>query len=123
VKTFVSPHWTLEYCIARSRLLSPLLYQAVKGAIDEIRKDDTSIAAITDTYKAFSNGRKQEEIAFDLYQNLIVREKISKPIVAQHMAKALEQKESVTAMDLSDEDSTKYLIDAIEYVTSNNNNQ
>ena len=122
VKTFVSPHWTLEYCIARSRTLAPLLYEAIKGAIDEMRKDGKSVAAFTETYEAFSNNRRQEDIAFDLYHNLIVDREISKPIVAQHLAKAL-QETDLRKTDLADSDSTGYLIDAIKYVTSGNNNQ
>jgi putative ATP-dependent endonuclease of OLD family len=121
VKAFVSPHWTLEYCIARSETLCPLLYQAIKDAIDEMRKDGKSIAAITDTYEVFSENREQKDIALDLCQNLIVRKEISKPIVAQHFTRLLEGAD-IERTDLMHEDSTKYLIDAIKHVTSNNNN-
>lgn len=122
VKAFVSPHWTLEYCLARSQSLSPLLYKAIQGAIDEMRQDDTSVAAITELYEAFSGDRRQEELAFDLYQNLIVRERISKPTIAQHMAKGL-QEANLSEADLADGDSTAYLMNAIKYVTLQNDNR
>ncbi len=98
------------------------MYQAIRRAIDELRTDDTSIAARKETYDAFSNGRKQEEIAFDLYGRLILGEKISKPIVAQHFAAAVE-KAKIDDTSLADKNSTGYLIDAIQYVTSGSNNR
>lgn len=122
VKTFISPHWTLEYCIGRSKALCALLHQAVKDAIDEIRKDGKSVAAITETYETFCKGKDQKNIAFDLYQKLIRDKSISKTIVAQHLAAAL-QEPNLCETDLADRDSTGYLIDAIKYVTSNNHDR
>jgi putative ATP-dependent endonuclease of OLD family len=122
VKTFVSPHWTFEYCIARSILLAEHLYQAIKDAIDEMREDGQSIAAITETYEVFSKDKTPKDIAFDLYHDVIVQKEVSKPIVAQHFAAGLE-KADIAEPSLSDKDSTGYLIDAITYVTSANNNQ
>lgn len=116
VETFVSPHWTLEYCIALSKELSPHLFEAVKGAIKEIKDDGRSITEITDTYTEFSKGKKPETIAFEMYNNLTVKKSISKPIIAQHLARILE-KQNITESELNDEDSTKYLIDAIKHVT------
>lgn len=121
VKTFISPHWTLEYCLARSKTLSPLLYEAIKGAIDEMREDDKSIATIADPYETFSKGRTQEDIAFELYQNQIVKRHISKPSVAQHLAQSIKEAH-LSEADLADDDSTGYLINAIKYATSDNNN-
>lgn len=121
VKTFVSPHWTLEYCLARSKALAPYLYEATKKAVAEMRKDGKSRAAISETYEEFSSSQSQEQIAFNLYKGLILDKDISKPIVAQHFA-AMLQNADVTRADLTDEDSTGYLLAAIEHVTSHNSN-
>ena len=118
VKTFVSPHWTMEYCLARSKVLAPLLYDAVKANMKARRK-------ASETYDEFSQGKSQERIAFDLYWGMILgkgKKPISKPIVAQQFAAALE-KAGIAKTSFADEHSTGYLIDAIRYVTSGNNNQ
>lgn len=117
VKTFVSPHWTSEYCIARSEQLAPYLFEAIKAAITEMQNDGRSISGVSESYENFSNGKGQDEVALRMYHDLIVRKKISKAIIAQHLAHILDDKDGISEDVLDDEDSTKYLIDAIKYVT------
>ncbi len=116
VKTFVSPHWTLEYCIAKSGELAPYLYEAIK----EMQEDGASIRdTLPATYTEFAKSKNQEDLALEIYNNVAPqnsRRRMSKAILSQHFARILE-KQNVTELKLNNKDSTKYLIDAIKYVT------
>ena len=116
VKTFVSPHWTLEYCIARNERLAPCLFRAIQRAILEMNNDGKSISPVEGDYRRFAKGESQEEIAMALYKHLILQKRISKAIIAQHFARIVERN-NIAETELNDEDSTKYLVDAIKYVT------
>jgi len=120
VKTFVSPHWTLEYCIARSGELAPHLYEAIKASIKEMQEDGASICdTLPATYTEFAKSKNQEDVALEIYNNIAPqnsRRRISKAILSQHFARILE-KQNITESELNNKDSTKYLIDAIKYVT------
>jgi len=67
-------------------------------------------------YRRFAKGESQEEIAMALYKHLILQKRISKAIIAQHFARIVERN-NIAETELNDEDSTKYLVDAIKYVT------
>lgn len=116
VKVFISPHWTLEYCIALNDKFAPFIFKATKEAVREMRKDRKSISEITEIYKDISNNKTPDQIAFNIYHCLIQEKKVSKTIIAQHLAKlALLRKCKITTSELNDRNSTKYLIDAIQY--------
>lgn len=121
VKTFVSPYWTLEYCIAKSTQLATFLFEAIKGAIKEMQQDGKTITDdLPATYTEFATGKNQESIALEMYSSQInrnERRRISKPILAQHFAKILEGKQ-IPKTALNDTNSTRYLIEVIKYVTS-----
>jgi putative ATP-dependent endonuclease of OLD family len=121
VKTFVSPHWTLEYCIARSETLAPLLFQAVKASIKEMNQDGDSISDdLPESYNDFANGKNQDMIALEMYGNQILRKeqsRISKTILAQHFARIISE-ENISEEDLNCINSTKYLVDAIKHATA-----
>ncbi|RYZ90613.1 MAG: ATP-dependent endonuclease [Proteobacteria bacterium] len=132
VQTFVSPFWTLEYCLASSVKLRKLFYKSVLEALLEQKRDEgksrlvpyeTAIANL-DTY---FNGWTQspEVIAYKIYCHIlngdtvlpgIAKDKISKSIVAQCFAKNLEADRTIT--DLTTESSIAYLINAINYACS-----
>lgn len=132
VKTFVSPFWTLEYCIVKSEKLRKIFYKSVLDALLDQKKDEGVTRlnhyedAITNLDTHFINWTLPvDEIAFKIYDHIlngntdiagIAKEPISKAIIAQKFAQNLE----IEAFDdLSTETSIDYLIKAIQYATSN----
>lgn len=127
VKTFVSPEWTLEYCIGLSSLVDDF-YKAVKQAkviqgadnngwdineidrrLNDIKTDDL------DNWRV--KGLSREEIAFKIYSMIISEtNKVSKAIVAQCFSKLLSEKskESIKLIIESDKN-LEYLVKAIKY--------
>ena len=71
VKAFVSPHWTLEYCIALSEKLRPHLYEAVTAAGEELYQDGKTGKRITEAFDDFSNDKDDKTFAFTLYYHFI----------------------------------------------------
>ncbi|NOQ23049.1 MAG: AAA family ATPase [Candidatus Aegiribacteria sp.] len=121
VKTFVSPYWTLEYCIGLSPLLSPILFEALRQAGLEMESDGYSGKKIDVEWASFSSGKLQTSIAFDLYTEFIgYGKRISKSIIAQHFAQLLEQNTGITKTALEDDTSISYLMDAIKYASRQN---
>lgn len=137
VKIFISPVWTLEYCIAKSIKLRPILLKAICLAqIDEhnwwwTKVDDiiqfvsehdfsTDNSEPNDIYLQISEWKKADW-STTLFDWLLYVDKISKSILAQHLAKLLEEQESLFFEELKDEiiwDENhwiKYLFDAIKY--------
>jgi putative ATP-dependent endonuclease of the OLD family len=132
VKTFVSPYWTLEYCIARSLKLRKLFYRSVLEALLEQKIDEGVQAlqpyhnAIADIENHFANWTEPAEtIAFSITQHIIhgfttlqvAKDEISKAIIAQHFASNL--KADNTIIDYKTELSLDYIFKAIEYAASN----
>jgi putative ATP-dependent endonuclease of OLD family len=132
VKTFVSPYWTLEYCIALSPNLRKLFYLSVLEALKEQKEDegiqnlDAYTSAISNIETHFNSwSETKEEIAFKIYNHIltgsnkvgVAKDKISKSITAQRFAHNLE---STDVGDLSSETSIKYLLNAINYASGNN---
>ncbi len=103
VKAYISPHWTLEYCIALSPKLAPHLYTALKNAIKELRDDGTSISEIALTYDEFAKDKSPEEIAYVIYQDYICKKKISKAVLAQQFAQVIDKDVSQDAIKDSPE--------------------
>lgn len=127
LKGFVSPHWTLEYCIALSSQLREMLYRAILLSEDEKKLDsnsnykvrtDAETTNLIDEYfrpNGVESQKSIEEIAFDLYYNKIKKPELSKAMVAQHLANLIEDSELV--IDETDP-SLKYLYDSIKHVTT-----
>jgi putative ATP-dependent endonuclease of OLD family len=131
VDTFVSPFWTLEYCIARSVKLRKLFYKSVLEALYEQKvdaevKDLKAYQAIIDNIdEHFDNWtQSEEEIAYKIYNHIltgihdlgVAKDRVSKSIIAQRFAENL----SKTMIDgIRDEFSLEYLINAIDYAAGN----
>lgn len=132
VCTYVSPYWTLEYCIARSIKLRKLFYQSVLQALREQKQDegvqnltayDNAIDQI-DTH--FNNWQEPEEqIAFAIMQHIltgansvgVAKDEISKSIIAQHFARNLSDDSVIT--NYRTETSLNYIFEAIDYASNN----
>lgn len=96
VKTFVSPHWTLEYCISKSKSLATAFETVTEEVHPKIADGCT-----------FEQGLVSK----------LIKGTLDKTEVACRLAHQIEQKESAITIDKNDE-AIKYLIDAIEYVTA-----
>ena len=100
VKTFVSPHWTLEYCLSKSSSLGLQFQEIVQGIHT---KTDWSDFGKSLTEKLDNKGLKKTKIAYQL-------------------AKLLEEdsKKEISSIIISDDDETiKYLLEAIKYACEN----
>lgn len=125
VKVFVSPHWTLEYCIALSGNLRQILFDAIKLAGEEMTNDGYTGKRIDDDWLSFSNGFNDIDLAKKIYQLITPGGKdISKSITAQYIAKIFESKisEQTFVTNLKNDAFIKYIINAINYATSNIDN-
>nr|QNO45404.1 hypothetical protein PLMKAGEE_00001 [Methanosarcinales archaeon ANME-2c ERB4] len=134
VKTFVSPYWTLEYVIALSDFKKEF-YRAVLQAgkiknsnqigLTEAKEDEINKDVET-KFKEWRDGKfSDEKIAFEIYNNFIIGKEISKAIIAQCFAKILSEyfdREDIAKKLLGD-DKFGYIIDAINYATSENVNK
>ncbi len=134
VETFVSPHWTLEYVVALSDFKKEF-YRAVLQAekiqnSNNIGLTDAKEAKINkDVETKFKEWRDDnfsgEKIAFEIYNNLILGKKISKAIIAQCFANILTEyvdREDIKKRLLNNGE-FGYIIDAINYTTSENVNK
>jgi putative ATP-dependent endonuclease of OLD family len=132
VKTYVSPEWTLEYCIGSSLKLRKLFYKSVLESLLEQKKDEGVSTltvyekAITDIDTYFNNWTDPADaIAYAIYDHIInghttlpvAKNKISKAIIAQVFAGNLQSDTSIA--DLHTETSLNYLFQAIAYATGN----
>ena len=132
VAAFVSPYWTLEYCIAKSSKLRKLFYKSVLEALKE-QKIDEEVRDLTnynnaithlDTY--FNNWTDSDDsIAFAIINHIlngkttlnVAKDKISKSIIAQRFAENL--KSDATIADYRTETSLEYIFQAIDHATNN----
>ena len=136
VKTFVSPHWTLEYCIASSTALRQTFYKAVLMALREQKQDEGVSDSRLEKYSEeirrvethFDGWTKSDtEVAESIYHQILGEQKvlelciakISKAIIAQHFARLIE--DEVPAYYRSERKKISYLIDAIKYACRTNN--
>jgi len=134
VQAFVSPNWTLEYEIAlsglRKRFYKVVLWsEKKKNAKDGIPQEDkwNEIADIVqgdlDKWKVLwkDDDRKNEKIAFEIYNNNLLKKNISKAVVAQVFSELLDKSFQKNERKIRDkilkQGSMKYLIDAICHVT------
>lgn len=124
VKVFVSSHWTLEYCLGLNEKISPLLFESVKAAGQEMYEDGRYGKRVSQTYQQFSEGKNQQELAFHLYYDFIWKGKnISKTIIAQQLAERLKGDQLISREDLAQDDNIGYLIEAIEYASGLDTNK
>jgi putative ATP-dependent endonuclease of the OLD family len=132
VRSYISPAWTLEYCLAKSVKLRKLFYKSVLEALLEQKKDQgihklqNYEDAITNIDKYFNNWSDDDgSIAYKIYQHIlcgetdipVAKEQISKAIIAQRFAANLEADTIIT--ELETETSIDYLLNAINYVSGN----
>lgn len=137
IQWFISPHWTLEYCLWLFEPFQKYLYHAILLTFQEQKdySDNKYITKLQDFIADFESNpenelskiwTKNEEIALKLYQMILWEEqipwfsklKLSKSLVAQYFANFLEEnledfKEKEE--DFKDESSIFYLINAIKY--------
>jgi putative ATP-dependent endonuclease of OLD family len=123
IKSFIAPYWTFEYTIALS-CLSKLFNQAVyicwkSKSSDYVYSDEQKIQYISEADTKYCDWLKSktiEEIGFEIYNNILLKKKISKAVVAQVFAQILEETD-LTLYDIRSDDKLKYLVDAINYAT------
>jgi putative ATP-dependent endonuclease of OLD family len=120
VKTFVSPRWTLEFCLALSPNLRKMFFDAVKAAGEEMVADGYAGKKVEGDYQSNCDQLPDADaIASKIYVETMKQKKISKPVVAQHLAKAIDEDKATNPPYLSDPSLT-YLIDAIKYACNEN---
>lgn len=131
VKSFIAPYWTLEYTLALS-CLSKLFHQAVyiswkikdadgkNSYVYTETKNKASLIIDADTQYCqwLQDGKSIEEIAFEIYQNILLDKQVSKAVVAQIFSQLLNNAD-LTLYNIRADEKLKYLVDAINYVTSN----
>jgi len=133
VKTFISPHWTFEYCIALSDILRKLFYKSVLLAFKEKKdyqteekneKINEAISVIETQFSSWS----EDNIPLKIYRQILgekeilsfPKTKISKSIIAQHFANLLSKDKSIIKGELEKDKNIKYLVDAIKYAAGEN---
>jgi len=97
VQTFVSPHWTLEYCLAHSDKLGSLFIESFR-----------------EVYKGIVDGTERKEIEDKLAKKTLKR----KAEIAQIFAEKLNNFD-VSRDDLEMDPYIQYLVNAIKYATRN----
>jgi len=135
VKVFLSPNWTLEYEISislfqtefyRALLWAEKLSNSQSGIPQESKAGEVDAKVNADLGKwreCWSNNtRKNEKIAFEIYQNMMLGKEISKAVTAQVFAAHLEERLSgqdacVLKSEIQAAKSLKYILNAIYHVT------
>ncbi len=131
VKTFVSPQWTLEYCIAQSDLVDDF-YKAVMQAkvIQSADKNGWDTETVKEKINNIdlsaieswrSDGFDKDTIAYKIYKEIIINEtnKVSKAIIAQCFAKILGEQcntcKDTIKQKIQTDDKLGYMVKAIKY--------
>jgi putative ATP-dependent endonuclease of OLD family len=121
VRTFFSPKWTLEYCIALSKYHRKAFYKAVlEGWAEKKRAHGTKSTKSIDSKiekieEAFQNWTEDPDvIAYSIYNDIILNRQLSKAAIAQYFAIELQVGEYEIK---EDDENLKYIIDAIKFVT------
>ena len=125
VRTFVSPKWTLEYAIALSHDFRWLLLESILCAKREQNSEiygvtlskSTKIKKELEVFQkeVEDNGYNDEEIAFKIYQEIMLNQKISKPITAHWFSYLLQLQMGEIKPLLETDKYFKYIVDAIKY--------
>jgi putative ATP-dependent endonuclease of OLD family len=124
VRTFVSPHWTFEYDLARHGLARELfmavnLAKRVKTRPNLSSSDQQQLLATfeSDYEERLKTDGNLVAIAAEIYRPLYER-RASKAVCAQILAHLIETRSVLNTKALRDA-LPAYLIDAIDYVTGN----
>ncbi|MDY0129851.1 MAG: AAA family ATPase [Methanosarcina vacuolata] len=129
VKAFISNDWTLEYAIALSNLKKDFYRAVLRGkkiknsnAItltgEKKKKVDEDVES---DFKNWNDeGWDDKRIGFEIYNNIQLKENISKSIVGQCFSEILEEYSDQNELKnkLISDSNFKYIIDAIIYTTS-----
>lgn len=131
VRMFISPDWTLEYDLALGGLQKELLEAVLRAekignsdviGLTEQKKQQIS-KDIDELYQEWNKNKiTNEERAFYIYYELVLKKKISKAIIAQCFAEILEDlnidnHEKIKSRILDDLQ-LQYIVQAIEHATS-----
>lgn len=135
VEVFVSPNWTLEYEISlssfrnefyKSMLWAEKISNTRSGIPQEAKAGEVNATVVSDFEKWLeswdSDPRKDEKIAFELYQRTMLEKRISKAVTAQVFAKHLEDRlkgpdPRALRLEFQGSKSLQYILDAIYHVT------
>ena len=115
VRVFISPHWTLEYCLMLDSKLRVLLIDAIKFVFDEENRGERALQNLEKEIKDILTKTSDTKIATYLYHRMFLERKISKASVAQYFAELLENDNSIGKDNLENIESIQYLIEAIKY--------
>ncbi len=114
VKCFVSPHWTLEYCLLLNEWSSST-WEFRKIVFDALKENRPS--ALSDDFETYSKSKNEIEFSKSLMEDHIEWFKWIKSWMALSLANILDSNSSLTRMDIENEKSLSYLINAIKYAT------
>lgn len=136
IEVFVSPNWTLEYelgmtCFREALYRSVLWAEKKENSKSGIPRDEKwsevqkkAFKDIQDWMSEYeSSARSTEEVAYEIYRKAMLAKHISKAVTAQVFADELlrdytaQENGGSVLTRLRKEQSIKYLIDAICYVT------
>ncbi|GKV68955.1 hypothetical protein NCCP2716_14530 [Sporosarcina sp. NCCP-2716] len=131
VRLFISPDWTLEYDLALGKLQKELLTAVLRaekiGNSDVIgltlEKKQKITKDVDELYEEWEkNSTSNEERAFYIYYDLVLKKKISKAITAQCFAEILEDlkgknPESIKSK-LQSDPQLQYIVQAIHHATT-----
>ncbi|MCG3768967.1 MAG: hypothetical protein JW384_00083 [Nitrosomonadaceae bacterium] len=142
VKTFVSDEWTLEYALAlgpqgedgsfAAGLAEDVFIAAYLAgrdkrinsgriAINEVEEEAAKIFALMLSKVVSANGCTPEEVLASQVYIPFRNESVSKPIAAQYLAERLQSKKDDFSPEMWKTRLPRYLVEAIEYVTSTMN--
>jgi putative ATP-dependent endonuclease of OLD family len=130
VKAFVSKKWTLEYDLALSENLRDYLHQAICLAGKIKSKDEFFENLYVDGHFDISEQAKEitlpegtdNEIAYKIFEPLL-KGNASKAVTAQIFAEILQSKKHQVIDILPEDEYLKYIIDAINYVCTEEENE
>ena len=115
IKCFVSPHWTLEYCLLLKKWESSTweFRKIVYEALQENRPQ-----ALSEDFSTYVSWKNELEFSKTLMENHIDWYKWIKSWLALSLANMLDNNSSLTRGDIENEESLQYLINAIKYATN-----
>ncbi len=118
VKTYVADYWTFEYDLAFAGLWDELAEAIIKALGTKGGKDKDELQR----KRAEKIDRKNNEMEAAYLYSFLSRRGVSKPKTAECLAEVLEKKYSLKPEELRQK-LPSYLIDAIDYVTTDINHE